>query len=559
MPATSATPPPNGPPPAGDSPVAQRLRALMAAADAAEDAGQLAEMETLAREGLAQAMAAEAADAVVDFHAMLARRRAYADDWTGLIRETEPALPWLARAQDPAACVRLAGMLAIAYASLRQIDRALGLLGRVRALHDKGCGEASFLLQNKFGELHLNLGRAAEAAAFLREALRMLHTCSAEQRTPHRLTITRLLLASALLLTAAQAREAGAPDWDAPLDEVMQHLGDAEATVSHAPILAVSLDVARGYALALRGQHDAALGARLVGLSEDELGAFLPPSLPCLFDWVSTRAAAGDVAFGRGVLARTDPQRVQLPWPQLRPLWYRALGDVLAAEGDLPGAVQAMRQSIVEDRRNRDREIAMVVDMAERAALADEIAARERAAHERAERLADRNATLAAETRRWSESALTDALTGLRNRRYLEQAVATAQQAGQAGVWTVVMIDIDHFKSVNDQHSHAVGDQVLAAVGRLLGAAVREEDIAARWGGEEFVLLLRHEVGLARLDAIRQSVEAFDWPRLLPGRGVTISLGAAPWHSDQDFPAALALADQRLYAAKQGGRNRVVG
>jgi diguanylate cyclase (GGDEF)-like protein len=530
----------------------------MAAADEAEDAGRLEHMELLAREALSRAIAANEADLVVDCYAILGRRLGYTDDWPGLLREVQPALVWLPRAQDPIPCIRLAGMLAVVYASFRQVDRAFGLISKLVAAHDCGSGEPSYLLQTKLGELNLHLGRPAEAAGFLRIALRMLDTCSAEQRTPHRRTITRLLLASALLLTATAERQAGSAQWAGPLTEVMQCLDEAETTVADVPVLSVSLDVARGYCLSLCGRDDPVLKARLIGLSDQALGSFLPPTLPCLFDWVALQAAAGDVSFGRAVLEKTDPRRELLPWPHLKPMWYRTQGEVLAAEGDSHGAVQALRQSIIEDRCNREREISTVVAMAERAAQADEMAERERAALARADSLELSNASLSAETQRWNTRAQTDTLTGLRNRLGLEHFLAAVQSSTPASEWTVVVIDIDHFKSVNDVHSHRVGDEVLAAVAQVLAAAVRENDVAVRWGGEEFVLVLRHHVGLARLDAIRRAVQGFDWSSLLPDRRVTISLGAAVWAAPEEFADVLARADQRLYAAKHAGRNRVV-
>lgn len=536
----------------------ERLVALLAAVEAAEDAGHLGEMEALARDGLAQAIAADAADWVLEFYTALGRRLAFDNDLAGVVEVIEPGLAWLPRARNPVACVGLAGLLALAYAARFQFDRAFGLLRRVQTLTFNTSAEAAYLLEVRLGELNLTLQQAARAAPHLREALRLLDTCAAAQRTPHRYIFIRLLLTSALLLTATADREAGASDWAVPLDDVMQRLDEAARQAAEFPVLAVAIDANRGYCLTLQGRADPALKARLIGLSDKALGYFPEATQLCIFDWLSAEAASGDTRFGHAFLARTDPRQGKLPWPLLKPLWYRALGDVLSAEGDSPAAVQALRQSIVEDRQRRGREISMVVQMGERAARADEIEARERAAQDRAEHLAANNALLAAETQRWSKSALTDALTGLHNRRHLEQVIAGVRSAGPGGNWTVVMIDIDHFKSVNDQHSHAVGDQVLAAVGHILAAAVRDEDVAARWGGEEFVLLLRRQVSEARLDAIRGSVESFDWTSLLPDRRVTISLGAAVWDGVADFPQALALADQRLYAAKRAGRNRVV-
>jgi diguanylate cyclase len=147
--------------------------------------------------------------------------------------------------------------------------------------------------------------------------------------------------------------------------------------------------------------------------------------------------------------------------------------------------------------------------------------------------------------------SLEDPLTGLANRRRLDDELA----AGMAG-HTIALIDVDHFKRVNDQHSHQVGDQVLRELAALLRAACRAGDIAARYGGEEFAVLFTDVAEAEALEAaerIRRLVEDFAWATVAAGLNVTVSIGVA------SGPDLLALADRRLYQAKDAGRNRVVG
>jgi diguanylate cyclase (GGDEF)-like protein len=121
---------------------------------------------------------------------------------------------------------------------------------------------------------------------------------------------------------------------------------------------------------------------------------------------------------------------------------------------------------------------------------------------------------------------------------------------------TIALIDVDHFKRVNDQHSHQVGDQVLRELAALLRAACRAGDIAARYGGEEFAVLFTDVAEAEALEAaerIRRLVEDFAWATVAAGLNVTVSIGVA------SGPDLLALADRRLYQAKDAGRNRVVG
>ncbi len=158
--------------------------------------------------------------------------------------------------------------------------------------------------------------------------------------------------------------------------------------------------------------------------------------------------------------------------------------------------------------------------------------------------------------------ASTDALTGLPNRRYFDEfcgLLARRRRADDAV--GVLMIDIDRFKAINDAHGHAVGDQVLRAVGEAIAGAVREGDVPARYGGEEFAVLLRNpgpgvavEVGERVRAAVgRLDLRRFEILRLSVSVGVAVA--SAP---DQPIGELIDQADRALYSAKHRGRNRVV-
>jgi eukaryotic-like serine/threonine-protein kinase len=158
--------------------------------------------------------------------------------------------------------------------------------------------------------------------------------------------------------------------------------------------------------------------------------------------------------------------------------------------------------------------------------------------------------------------AATDALTGLPNRRYFDEFVSlSARRRRSDDAVGILMIDIDRFKLLNDTHGHATGDEVLRSVAGAIVAAVREDDVPARFGGEEFVVLLRNpdpgvavEVG----ERIRHAVRGLDLHRF-GVRGVSVSIGVAV-ASDPDVPIdeLIATADRALYRAKRAGRDRVV-
>lgn len=155
-----------------------------------------------------------------------------------------------------------------------------------------------------------------------------------------------------------------------------------------------------------------------------------------------------------------------------------------------------------------------------------------------------------------AELSRTDALTGLPNRRAFDAALqAAAGRMGDAGGLAVALIDIDHFKTINDLHGHPVGDQVLASVAQVLRASAGSAATVARYGGEEFALLLHvADAGAAELQAqyVREAVQ-----NLPIGFPVTVSIGLAMRRGDVTPAALLDRADRALYAAKRGGRNRV--
>ncbi len=172
---------------------------------------------------------------------------------------------------------------------------------------------------------------------------------------------------------------------------------------------------------------------------------------------------------------------------------------------------------------------------------------------------------LAAAQMLW-ESTTADPLTGLNNRRYLEQRIRSeyAFAKRHQRPLSMLVLDIDNFKRVNDTWGHIAGDAVLRAVGACLTSTLRTEDVAARFGGEEFVLLLRDEDAAGTqiaAERIRAQIEKMRVPWEGRSIGVTVSIGLATFTPETNFEdgdAILARADACLFRAKQSGRNRVV-
>lgn len=155
-----------------------------------------------------------------------------------------------------------------------------------------------------------------------------------------------------------------------------------------------------------------------------------------------------------------------------------------------------------------------------------------------------------------------DSLTGLHNRRYLDdQLILEFSRARRFNRdLTVVMADIDNFKLINDQFPHQVGDEIITTVARVLRDSCRMIDVVARFGGEKFVLLLiETPVHKARMlcEKIRVAIEQYDWSAIDPGLHVTISMGLTDDLALADPQAMLSDADAKLYEAKRAGRNRI--
>jgi diguanylate cyclase (GGDEF)-like protein len=165
---------------------------------------------------------------------------------------------------------------------------------------------------------------------------------------------------------------------------------------------------------------------------------------------------------------------------------------------------------------------------------------------------------LAHEKDKFERLSTVDALTGVLNRHGIEQVVAGLRVTG--GAASIIVIDLDHFKRVNDERGHHEGDRVLRTVGEILRAGIRNTDAVGRWGGEEFVLVcpganLAKAADLAEKLRHRIMQTSFIPEDPLP---ITASFGVASAGAGQDFEDAFRQADQALYLAKNRGRNCVV-
>lgn len=160
------------------------------------------------------------------------------------------------------------------------------------------------------------------------------------------------------------------------------------------------------------------------------------------------------------------------------------------------------------------------------------------------------------------ETSSRDPLTGLLNRRALMETIKQeVQRAARTGdSFVVAMLDVDHFKAVNDRFGHETGDRALVELAAVLGESLREYDLCGRWGGEEFFVLLpqtQPEAAQVVMDRLVGDVRAMAMPAGDEVLRLTVSIGMAHHQLGETFSETLSRADQALYLAKQDGRDRV--
>jgi len=169
------------------------------------------------------------------------------------------------------------------------------------------------------------------------------------------------------------------------------------------------------------------------------------------------------------------------------------------------------------------------------------------------------NDSLSFEMRSLAEIAHTDTLTGAFNRKGLADELMRLVRRRSDAIFplALVFIDIDHLKRINDEHGQETGDQVIRGLAELVRSAVQREDLFARWGGEEFLLVLRNtpgQEGRNIAERLRERIAGAKWPG---GLRMTCSFGISEWRQGEDVGEGIRRADEAMYRAKQNGRDRV--
>lgn len=419
------------------------------------------------------------------------------------------------------------------------------------ALHDAdGLARVSLIL----GALHQRIDAFSEAEAHYRRALDHYRTSGQDVRSGIVLTNLSVLL-----------RHMGR------IDEAVE-AGREAVSLASGPLFEATMTGNLAFALAEAGEPEEALAMvqatepTIMGLGDPNYIIEYQRAVAAIMLKLGRAGEARDLLLA--ALAEADERGYSRDTTDAHGL----LSEAFAALGDYRAAYRHQKQHHQLIQAQSQKKAASQLEVY-RARLelehAQLLAEQERTARRKLaaslDELGDVHRQLAARAVKLEWSSYRDSLTELANRRYFDERLgdlsARSLEAGQD--LSIMVLDLDDFKGVNDRYGHLKGDDVLRATARILQASTRKSDLVARLGGEEFAVLLTNDVHPddlhSRAQQLRRSFQAYDWESVIPGVRPTISIGTARLSEAQGQPLRLlGLADRRLYAAKRAGRNRVI-
>ncbi len=483
----------------------------------------------------------------------------------------QAALPWLVVSGSHALRSEVLCHMTMCFNELRLFQDALHHVSdAVEAAKQSGDRRLLCWAYNRIGSTNSAIGRFTEAQQFLAEALAIARELggndelfaalnnllsavgdSATRRIEAGGSVDESLLAEVAMARAwgeealALARASGNAFKEAiALGSLAQMVGLGGGTAEASELFAQarSIAVTKGYTAVLQRCDSAQAMVAAAGGQAQEAAALLKP-------WLRGKGVSD-----RNLVLQMERQMYVLE--KSRGRYKQALDH----------HETVLQMSLLEHEQTMDVQSRLVLNRLE---LAQAKFAAERAQMEsklqkaQAARMGLEARNLADTAQRLSRLALEDPLTCLGNRRLMDRDLPRMLQAAYSsgGLIAVALIDIDHFKNVNDVHGHHIGDIVLQHMADILRLRTRGHDLVVRMGGEEFVVVLAQASPSQAFDAcerLRSAVERFDWGHIAPALVVTVSIGLCVPVVGTGATEALEYADQALCAAKRGGRNRLV-
>ena len=481
-------------------------------------------------------------------------RLGHQEDAVTACREAVAVLEHL---RDDAATCQVLTLEAMPLNELGMHEEALEVLARARDIAQRlGDRNLLYWVHNRTGVVHGSMGDRALSTEYLMRALTIVDRMDAEARFCILNNVGDNAVHQVKELRAQGRDDAAGRTLHEALGLVDEALGLARAAGN--PFReSICLDN-YGMLRALAGDH--AEAARMI---EDSraiavIHGYRSLESAALQHQAHVRLMRGECAAAIEGLLEALERAVEAGEKPMAQEIHRELSDAYEQIGDLAAALRHFRSFHALEREAHNHVAAARARMAVHHFELDNARLETDNARLEAELHRVRSAELEETSLSWQRQASEDALTGLPNRRSVEMRLPGL--AAAPGPLCVAIADVDLFKGVNDRFGHFVGDEVLRQIAALLRDDVREQDLVARFGGEEFLIAfdgLSPAAARARCEVLRARVADYPWDLLQPGLAVTISLGVAVVPGDGDLPAAMTLADQRLYAAKHAGRNRV--
>ncbi|BCJ55037.1 hypothetical protein Asp14428_65120 [Actinoplanes sp. NBRC 14428] len=533
------------------SAAAVQVDALLVQAEEARLAGNYRAGSELARE--AAALAESAGDGAGRAEALrsMANQLLRLGEQEAAVTACREAVAVLEKLSDDAAICEVLTIQAMPLNELGMHEEALEVLAAARDIAQRlGDRDLLYWVHNRTGVVHSSMGDYDRSTEYLTRALTMVEGMDAEAR----FCILNNVGDNAVYQVTKLRNRGDAAEAEALLHNALGYVDEALRLAREAgnPFReSICLDnygmlraLDGDFAAADRMIEDSRAIAAIHGYRSLESGALQHQARVRLMRGECDRAIDGLLAaLDRALAAGETPMVMEI---------HRELSEAYERIGDFASALAHYRSFHTLERTAHNHVAAARARMAVHQFELDN-------ARLEAELARVRSAELEAATLSWQRQATEDPLTGLPNRRGAELRLPT--MTAHAGDLCVAIADVDLFKGVNDRFGHFVGDEVLRRIASVLRDSVRDSDLVARLGGEEFLIGLDGvdlDEGRARCEVLRAQVAAYPWESLEPGLSVTISLGLAVIPADGDLPAAMTRADQRLYDAKRAGRNRVV-
>jgi diguanylate cyclase (GGDEF)-like protein len=547
---------------------ADRLDVLLADSEESRRRGEYTAGAALCRAAISLAAALGERTRLAFAHRLLALHLNCTGEYEEAIAACERARILLTDTDENAEVCRAALVQAFALNELGLSEQALDCLNAAEQIAERLQDPSLlFWVQNRIGVVYDTMGERHEARNAMLTALDLADETDDEAM----FSILNNLVDNAMSLVPQLRQRGEESEAEAILLTAVTHASRALALADAAdqPYLRCLALGNLGVIEALQGRYDTGLQteqtARLIavkyGYRSLELATLQYSPRILLMKGATDQAITPLV----DVLHRAEElgeQPVQLDTLQALVEAHERNGQYREALGRLK-EYHSMEQQVRSARLNtRSRVLAQQIELEN--VRREAAAARAQAAEDRAhsQRLEADKLALQLRTIELERSAYSDSLTGIGNRRYVDNELTRmfALSVRHDSSLCVALLDIDHFKKVNDTFGHAIGDAVLVRVAELIVRHSRTEDLVARYGGEEFLLAFSDidAWSATRMcERLREGVEREDWSEIAPGMSITVSAGVAARSDSVDVHELIDRADQQLYRAKQSGRNRV--